>query len=145
MGRKTEIGVFPLGDAIYVDIYDTGAKQINVGKGKFIITLHDTDFGTDTFHKNTSKTHKHPGIRPRWARVIATNEESEKTVKVGDKVFLDELKWSAPCPIPGYPDRKFYRIETKDILAVDDEGFTQDELRAIKARAQGSWIKGKAR
>lgn len=137
---KSEIGVIPLGDAIFVDIYDDGARKIKIGD-KFLYVLHDTDFGPDTFHKNTSATHKHPGIRPRWARVIATNHKSEKHVKIGDKVFLEELKWSAPCPIPGHFGRKFYRIDLKHVLWIDQDGFTKDEMEKIKTRQTGAWIK----
>ena len=142
MGWKTEIGVLPLKDAVFVDLYDTGASQIKIaGTNKVIHLLHDTDFGPDTFHKNTAKSHKHPGIRPRWGRVIATNPTSAKTVKIGDKILIDTLEWSHACPIPGYPERKFYRVETKKILLIDPDGFTKEEMKMIKERQNGAWIK----
>lgn len=144
---KSEINVFPLGNAVYIDLFDTGEGVIKMGNKKFFL-LHDNTFGQDTFHKDTSKTHKHPGIRPRWARVIAVNEESEEIVQIGDRVLVDTLKWSAPCPLPGHTNRKFYRVAVEDIMGIDTKGFKEDEIDDLKERRTGVgyWImkKGKS-
>jgi len=139
---KSEINIFPLGDAIFVDLFDDGSNVINLGNGKKFYLLSDANFGPDTFHKNTSMTHKHPGIRPRWGRVIAVNPKSEATVKIGDKILIDTLEWSAPCPVPGRTERKFYRVAVPKILLISDVGFTKEEMDAIKERPVGAgyWI-----
>ena len=117
---------------ILVDIYDDGAQTVSLGEGKKpLILLPDDTFGKD-FEK-ASEYSKHPGIRPRWAMVVATTDHAEKMgIKAGDKVLLDTMKWTRGVEYT--EGRKVWSIEAEDVLLVDDDGFTDDELEYIGSR-----------
>ncbi len=118
---------------ILVDIYDDGAQTVSLGEGrKPLILLPDDTFGRD--FDQASEYSKHPGIRPRWGMVLATTDFAEKLgIKVGDKVLLDTMKWSRGA-IYSEDGRKLWRIKADDVLAVDDDGLTEDELDYIASR-----------
>ena len=132
---ETLIPVRPLAHRknVLVDIYDDGAQTITLGEGKKpLILLPDDTFGRD-FEK-ASEYSRHPGIRPRWAMVVATTEHAEKLgIAVGDKVLLDTMKWTRGV-VYGDDGRKLWSIEADDVLLVDDDGFSDSELDHIQSR-----------
>ena len=117
---------------ILVDIYDDGAQTVSLGEGKKpLILLPDDTFGRD--FDNASEYSRHPGIRPRWAMVVATTEHAEKAgIKVGDKVLMDTMKWTRG--VEYVEGRRVWSIEVEDVLLVDDDGLTEDELDYIASR-----------
>jgi len=125
----SEINARPLGKDILVDIYDDGEENIDVGGGKKLILLSDTSFGRSI----DSVEGKHPGIRPRWARVLATTDYAEDAgLSIGMKVLCDTMKWSRGVAYE--EDKKLWRIPVEDILGIDDDGFTESELKHIEGR-----------
>jgi hypothetical protein len=93
----------------------------------------DDTFGTDELARDVEN--KHPGIRPRWAIVLATNERVEESgIKCGDKVLLDTLKWTRSVVYDMENDKKCWGIKVDDILMVDEDGFTEDELEILAIR-----------
>lgn len=137
---ETLIAVRPLETRknVLVDIYDDGSEAISMGVGKKpFMLLTDVNFGRD-FDRRTVDT-THPGIRPRWGRVLATTNHAENLgIVVGDKVLLDTMKWTRGV-VYDNAGRKLWSIEAVDVLMVDDEGFTEEELDTIKNR----WDKNK--
>ena len=121
---------------VLVDIYDDGGQTVSLGKGKApLILLPDDTFGRD--FDQASEYSRHPGIRPRWGRVLATTKFAEKLgIKVGDKVLLDTMKWSRGV-VYDEDGRKLWRIKADDVLVVDDDGFTEDEIAHMESRYQG--------
>lgn len=117
---------------ILVDIYDDGEQRVDLGNGKKLILLPDDTFGRD--FDQSSEYSRHPGIRPRWGRVLATTKYAEEMgISVGDKVLLDTMKWSRGT-IYNEDGHKLWRIKAEDVLAVDDDGFTQEEMNHIEER-----------
>ena len=116
---------------ILVDIYDDGAQTVSLGPGKkSLILLPDDSFGRSI---DVSES-KHPGIRPRWGMVLATTDYAEQCgIHVGDKVLLDTMKWSRGA-VYSNDGRKLWRIKADDVLIVDDEGLTEEELDHIASR-----------
>lgn len=114
-------------DRVIVFIYDDGNKSVELSDGrKLIVGLQDTNF--DSLHDVTDG--KHPGIRPRWAIVTAVHEDGDGEVKVGDKVFLDTMKWRRGV-LAGGGARKIWDIKSEDILLVDDNGLDDDEMKIV--------------
>jgi hypothetical protein len=110
--------VRPIHDFVFIDIIDRNVTTKDLGGGKVIHLLSDDTFGTgphDSMHS------RHPGIRPRWARVIAVGPEAEDDVEVGDLILCDTLKWGHGIPLGRDQLRQvqFWRINVKDILLVD--------------------------
>ncbi len=118
---------------ILVDIYDDGAQTVDLGPGKkAIILLPDDTFGKS--FDNVSEYSKHPGIRPRWGMVVATTDHAEKMgITVGDKVLMETMKWTRGVQY-AEDGRKVWSIEAEDVLLVDDDGFTDEELNHIQSR-----------
>lgn len=128
---NTEIGVTPLHKGVFVNIYDDGIWPIQLGSKTFY-SLPDTDFGPDSIYGKT--TTKHPGIRPRWARIVAVSNEAEEAgFRIGQKVLLEHLDWSRAAWVGNQMNQKFWRVDYDKILGVDDDGFTSYE----KSRLSG--------
>lgn len=136
------IGIRPIKDWVLVDIYDDGQKLIRVKGGGKIWLPPD-----DSFEKHSLKrTHeqRHPGIRARWAMVLAVNEEGEsRGIKVGQKVLCDELKWTRGFEHDQKSHAKAWAIKAEDILMVDDDGFDEDEMEMITSKYGEIWIDGR--
>lgn len=117
---------------ILVDIYDDGAQTVSLGPGKKpLVLLPDDSFARSM--DNVADV-KHPGIRPRWGMVLATTDYAESCgIHIGDKVLLDTMKWSRGAI---YTDegRKLWRIKADDVLMVDDDGLTEEEMDHIAER-----------
>lgn len=125
---KTLIGVNPIKDWVFVDIYDNGQK---LTKGK-IILLSDESFDANSIKRGTDR---HPGIRGRWAMVIGTNQRAEdRGIKVGQKVFLDELKWTRGFATERGTHKKAWAIKIDDILLVDEDGFDTEMQETFKEK-----------
>jgi hypothetical protein len=116
----------PVGDRVIVFIYDDGNDAVDIGGGKMLITgLQDTNF--DTLHDVVGG--KHPGIRPRWALVTAVGDDTT-TVAVGDKVYLDTMKWRRGL-VAAEGGRRIWDIAVEDILLVDDDGLNKLEMEKV--------------
>jgi hypothetical protein len=113
--------VRPLHDFLYIDIVDRDVTQKDLGNGKVLHLLHDDTFSSTG--PRDSIAGKHPGIRPRWARVLRVGPEVEDDVAEGDLVLCDTLKWGRAVPL-GRDDLKivnFWRINIDDILLIDED------------------------
>lgn len=129
----TIIGVHPLAGRILVDIYDDGSKPFRTRDGRVIWTMSDTKFGLDDIRNTTVKDNKHPGIRPRWAIVVGTNEDAEESgIHVGDKVYLEFGKWTRGLIYDGKTREKVWSIAIEDVLGIDENGFDEDEKLMLK-------------
>lgn len=127
---NNDINFRPVNDNVLVVIYDDGQDTVSMG-GKQFILLDDTSF--DNF-RSKSTTESHPGIRPRWAMVVATSPkaESDYGIYVGDKVLCDSLKWSRGVHVDN-EGRRVWRIPPDDILGKDDQGYEENEIAKIEA------------
>jgi hypothetical protein len=132
--KHSLVGLRPLQDRVLVYIYDDGENSIDIGDGKRLITgLVDTDF--NGIYKDQVDG-KHPGIRSRWAMVIGINDDTPDDIKLGDKVFLEQMKWRRGV----YATRNGQRvwdISYHDILVTDDEGFVDLEVAKVAEYLKG--------
>lgn len=130
MLRESLIPIYPIRDDVLVVIYDDGSHQIDIGGGKKIQLLVDTEFSDP---RRNTVDQRHPGLRARWAYVVALSEYAKDTIglKLGDKVLCDQLKWSRGCPVDN-SGRRFWRIPADDILAIDDDGLDEDEAEKMR-------------
>jgi len=130
------IGIKPIKNRILVGIYDDGDTTIMLGGKKFF--LLDDSSATKDRDINT----KHQGVRPRWAIVLAIpdNEVDYGDINVGDKVYLDELKWSRGihAPIDG-KNRKVWSIPVEDVLLVGGGTHFTDEDKLQIKRLYPNW------
>lgn len=114
---------------ILVDIYDDGEETIELAPGRKFILLDDSQFARDR-----DGSESHAGIRPRWAKVLATSDYAEETgIEVGMKVLCDTMKWFRGINYSA--DRKMWRIPADDILVVDPDGFTEEESAKLESRS----------
>ena len=128
MKETTLIGMRPVGMRVMVFIYDDGNDSVDLGNGKRLITgVRDTDF--DSPHNAIDG--KHPGIRPRWAIVTGTNDQTPDYIKLGAKVYLDEMKWRRGVMASPNGER-VWDIRWEDILLVDEDGVSGDEVGLAK-------------
>src|SRR5258708_2612002 len=89
--------VRPTHAGVIIDIIDRNVTQKDLGGGKILHLLSDDSF-VERVHN--SMEHKHPGIRPRWARVLAVGPDVEDDdVKIGDLILCDTLKWGRKFPL----------------------------------------------
>lgn len=139
--RDTLIKIHAPKKAILVDIFDKGGAALVLKSGQQIWLPSDEGIhGVQKDHGNT-----HPGIRPRWARVLAVSEEAaEMGISLGDMVFCDTLKWSRRLPYASFPGKEplyFWRMLLPDVLLIDSEGRDAyvDSLRARLNEAQWIW------
>jgi len=128
------IGLKPLRDKILVYIYDDGQNSVDIGDGKRLITgLVDTEF--NGIYKDQVDG-KHPGIRSRWAMVVGINKDTPSDIKVGDKVFLEQMKWRRGILASRF-GQKVWDISFHDILVTDDEGFDEQEREKVDEYMKG--------
>lgn len=119
----------PRHDFLFIDVIDRNVTIKQLGGGKVLHLLDDDSFGPDRPHNSINASH--PGVRPRWARVLMVGPEvTEDEVKVGDLVLCDTLKWSHGIPLGtlDYKTVNFWRINVKDILGVDDSASPDEYL-----------------
>ena len=129
MTRESTISLNTLGKYVLVNIYDTGEGTIDLGGGKKLILLNDVSFADDNL---TSSQSSHPGIRPRWAVVVAVNQYAkDRGIRVGDKVLCDTMKWSRAFEYDARGNRT-WRIPAEDIMLVDDAGLTEEDKETIE-------------
>lgn len=108
----------PTHDGVLIDIVDRDITQKDLGGGKVLHLISDDSF-SERVHN--SMQHQHPGIRPRWARVLAVGPDvQEDDLKLGDLVLCDTLKWGRKFPLgrDGQEIVYLWRIGVKDILGV---------------------------
>ena len=128
---ETSIGVLPLHYNLLVLIYDTGANVLSFGDKQFYV-MEDFKLDKETMKRYDVQNHSHPGIRPRWAKVLAVCEGAEDVgVKIGSKVLLEQLEWSRPI-IYNESRQKCWKIPLEKVLLVDNEGFNEKELELIE-------------
>lgn len=133
---ETLIGVRPIKDWVFVDIYDDGEKLINVKGGGKIWLPSDDKFNHHAMKRGHD--HKHSGIRPRWAMVVGLNEKGEASgIKIGDKVFCDEMKWTRGFEPNPDTHHRAWAIKVEDILLVDEGGFTEEEREKLAEKYPG--------
>lgn len=111
----------PTHDGVIIDIIDRDVTQKDLGGGKVLHLISD-----DTFSErvHNSMAHTHPGIRPRWARVLAIGPDvPEGDLQIGDLVLCDTLKWGRKFPLgrDGLEVVYIWRIEAKNILGIDTD------------------------
>jgi hypothetical protein len=122
------IGWKPVRDRVLVYIYDDGDTSIDIGGGKrLIISLVDTH--VDSVHNVIDG--KHPGVRDRWAIVVGINKHTPEGIKLGDKVLLEQMKWRRGVYVTG--NRRIWDIAVDDVLVVDDDSFTSEEVEKVAA------------
>ena len=127
------VGLRPLNNRVLVCIYDDGDNSIDIGDGKRLITsLKDTEF--DGLHDVTDG--KHPGIRARWALVIGINDETPSEIKLGSKVFLEQMKWRRGVTATRNGHR-VWDIDFNDILVVDEDGLNEEEAAKVTEYFKG--------
>jgi len=113
---------------ILVNIYDDGEETIELAPGRKFILLNDSQYSKDRDGADTT----HAGIRPRWAKVLATSDYAEEAgIVVGMKVLCDTMKWFRGVNYKH--NSKFWRIPTDDILGIDDDGFTEEEISKLES------------
>lgn len=114
------IKIRPLHKGVFVDIVDRDVTQKDLGNGKVLHLIPDDVFGA---HDPTSGV-THPGIRPRWARVLEVGSEAADLVSVGDLVLCDYGKWSRKFSIGRVGDQIYYVwwISVDDISIIDRNG-----------------------
>jgi hypothetical protein len=127
---ETLVGIKPLHSRILVGIYDDGDTVMMLGGKKFFL-LDDS-----SADKKRDIHVKHQGVRPRWAIVLAVADQvvnHGNPVKVGQKVLLDELKWSRGVPVEIDGERtRMWSIPVDDVLLVgEDEAFSEMEREQI--------------
>lgn len=112
--------VRPTHDFLFIDIVDRDQTTKDLGNGKVLHLLSDDTFGPNRPHNPVNS--RHPGVRPRWARVLAIGPEvHEGDVQLGDLVLCDTMKWSRSIPLGriGLTVVNFWRINISDILLID--------------------------
>jgi len=118
---KTAIGIVPLPGQLLVDIFDRGNKEIKLAGGKKLWLPSDDDMKG----VQNAVDHRHPGIRPRFARVLATSTEAEEAgISVGDEVLIDTLEWSRGvryARVQGI-NMQFWRVFADKISLVSEQG-----------------------
>ena len=127
------LNIVPVRDEyILVLIYDDGKISLDLGNGKSLEMIGDSDFSTHNAED------RHPGLRERWAMVLATkgDKAGDQGIKVGDKVLLTKLEWSRGLEAPDSGVR-FARIGLEHVILVDDGGFTDNEVEKINERMKG--------
>ena len=133
MSKPNLIGMRPTGDYVLIYIYDDGADSVDLGNGKALITgIRDTEF--DSPHNAVDG--KHPGIRSRWAAIVATNSNTPDAFQPGDKVYCEQMQWSRGV-LAGSGGQRVWRIPHEHILAIDKDGFTEEEQAKVDA-----WLNG---
>lgn len=132
--------VRPTHDFLFIDIIDRDVTMKDLGNGKVLHLLSDDSFGPSGPHNSMNASH--PGIRPRWARVLAVGPEAEGDVEIGQKVLCDTLKWGHGIPLgrDGLKQVNFWRINVNDILVVDVDD-TEKETYVTEFRDLLSRIK----
>ena len=120
--------VRPRHDFLFIDIIDRNVTTKDLGGGKVLHLLSDDSFGPQGPHNSIEA--RHPGVRPRWARVLEIGPEVEDNIKVGDLVLCDTLKWGHGVPYGrvGLEVVYFWRINVKDILVIDDAASSEEYL-----------------
>ena len=133
---KSLIGILPIKDWVLIDIYDDGESfyAIETDRGTFKLWMPpDSTFGENSMKRGWDTTH--PGIRGRWAMVIATTDKAEEDgIRVGQKVFCEKLKWTRPFEYDKKSHLKVWGISREDIILIDLEGFTEDEELELARR-----------
>lgn len=119
----------PTHQGVYIDIIDRDITQKDLGGGKVLHLIAD-----DTFGPHNPVSGKHPGARPRWARVISIGPEVDE-VKPGDLVLCDTMKWSRKIALGRLDDRTvyFWNINVEDILLTDTDSVGDEFLRDLEA------------
>jgi len=114
-------------NSVFVDIIDRDLTHKDLGGGKILYLISD-----DTFGANDPVANTHRGIRPRWARVMATGPEVDE-VQPGDLVLCDTLKWSRRIPLGRLDNQTvyFWRITVTDILLIDTLLPAEDYVRDL--------------
>jgi hypothetical protein len=126
------IGIRPIKDWVLVDIYDDGERLTRFAGGKKFWLPSDDKFDHHAIKRGTD--HKHSGIRPRWAMVVAVGEHAEQRgIAVGQKVLCDEMKWTRGFQNT-VTNARAWAIKTEDILLVDEDGFDEDDLEKLAPR-----------
>lgn len=112
----------PVNNWIAVDILDKGLKITQSG----LIQLND----------DMKKT----GIRPRWAKVLATgsNVYKEGDIEAGDFLLLEHLGWTRPMKmeIDDAAHNVYWTIPEKVILIADPEDINEKYLPSVSGPTQ---------
>lgn len=131
---KSIVGIRPIKDWVFVDIYDDGQKLSMFG-GKPFWLPSDDKFDHHAIKRGTDN--KHSGIRPRWAMVVAVGEHAEQRgIAVGQKVLCDEMKWTRGFQ-NNITKNRCWAIKTEDILLVDEDGFDEGECVKLSEKYPG--------
>ena len=121
------------GTLITVDIYDDGEQAYEIAPGKKFILLDDSGISTNPRMNPTDR--RHPGIRPRWAIVLATTPYAQRLgIEVGDKVLCDTMKWRRGIYVNDSTGRRVWFISANDVSLKDPEGPDEDEEIKIQTR-----------
>ncbi len=132
---QTLIGIRPLNTRILVGIYDDGDTVMMLGGKKFF--LLDDSSATKARDIHT----KHQGVRDRWGLVLAISDDEQKhgSIRPGQKVLLEQLKWSRGIPVNIDGNRtKVWSIPSEDVLGIEDGEFTEMEQEQI-TRLYPNW------
>ena len=113
--------ITPVGDWVFIDIFDKGRPPKKIGDKTLYFLEDDTISGNPLTDNAVSG--QHPGIRPRYAKVLAVNEKSKEAgLAVGDTVLCDYGKWTRKMNVPGLKDDEFvWTIRHQDILTIVEE------------------------
>lgn len=121
------------GTLITVDIYDDGEQSYEISPGKSFILLNDTQIDKDPSRNPTDR--RHPGIRPRWAIVLATTPYAQKMgIEEGQKVLLDTMKWRRGIYVSQHTNRRVWFISADDVSLMDPEGLDETEQKKVENR-----------
>lgn len=109
--------VRPTHDGVFIDIVDRDVTKKDLGGGKVLHLIADDGFSGP----HNPMMHQHPGIRPRWARVLEVGPDVDE-VAVGDLVLCDTLKWGRRIPLGRLNETTvyFWNIKVTDILMTRD-------------------------
>ena len=121
------------GTLITVDIYDDGEQEYEIAPGKSLILLDDSTIEKDPRKNPTDR--RHPGIRPRWAIVLATTPYAQKLgIEEGQKVLCDTMKWRRGIYVSDNTNRRVWFISADDVALQDPEGLTEIEQKKVEKR-----------
>ncbi len=121
--------VRPTHDFLFIDIVDRNVTKKDLGEGKVLHLLSDDSFGPQGPRDPIAASH--PGVRPRWARVLAIGPEvPDGDLDIGDLVLCDTLKWGHGIPLGrvGLNTVFFWRINVNDVLLIDQRSTGDDYL-----------------
>ena len=130
---QTAVNYKPIGDWVFIDLYDDGETVTKMGDYNWI-WIGDDKFGSEDLVQGRDYDNTHRGIRPRWGLVVGVSDKAAEDVQVGQKVLCDQMKWTRGFQYDRDSNAKLWAIKAEDILMVDETGLTDDEVDMLERK-----------